>query len=267
MSLVSLALRLATIEAVRGQTFAGDNVLDSPLDPFDLAFGGEGVKRPLIAVYTSEDVGRPDGRDLLCPDRRVDLVLQIFLPPTTAVPSTDGATGLRMGEEGADAALDLVCRAVVRCLVADGSVWADIWQGLVNKVHEVAARPYIVEAENHVRVAAREFSISVDTIGDPLFEPVGDGTPWDRLVSALRGSPDPNLSRIAGVVEAAISGDFSALTDWDAARQTLGISLDTAEALGIAPIAATADQVQSWTVAFDDEAPLTVDASLQVPTP
>jgi hypothetical protein len=73
MSLVALALRIATVKALAGRTFAEGRVFDSAIAPLDVTVSEE--RAPLIVVYTDEESAEVSGHDLLVPDRALSLVI------------------------------------------------------------------------------------------------------------------------------------------------------------------------------------------------
>ncbi len=62
MSLVALVIRIATVRALRGRTFAEELVFDSKINPVNLVSKDE--QRNVIVVTTDDDNVDITGRDL-----------------------------------------------------------------------------------------------------------------------------------------------------------------------------------------------------------
>jgi len=228
MSLPALALRLATVFALRGQTWAGAAVLDQPVNPI------EGLTRtavPVIAVYSGDEVAKADSRDWLAGDRTMSLVIQIYLPPDLAVPNGPRIDALR---DGGELALNLIWRQVESTLLRGASLWAALWRNLVFTVHDVSSRPYLIDIDKGPRLVARETIFSLDTIAAPGFSAPADV--WADLLTLMQSTPE--LEPLAGLVDSAIRGG-EALPDWQQAVAILGLRDGADVALGLAPIAVT----------------------------
>lgn len=244
MSLVALAIRIAAVQALKGATLAGAEVYDSPLDPFDLALAAR--EKPTIAVYTGEDRGTVEGRDWLAPDQMIDLSFQVMLPTAVPVPSGDGTVTLRTRDAGAEMVFDLVWRQISAVLMAGTSDWAELWRLFVGNTPSISARPFIIEGEDGVRIAAQEIVIMASpTIGDPPFGAVLDGTPWQAFL--LKLADEPALLGVAEILTTAIETPND-LDDWQAARAVLGLTLDVADGIGIFPIVATEEALSEITL-------------------
>lgn len=240
MSMVDLVLRVITCEALRGNTIAGDAVHDSPLNPFELALKTGPV--PLIAIHSALAIEKPEGRDWLAADRRLDLSFQILLPVTVVVPTADGTIELKTMIAGADPAFDIVTRSIMRALIADQGPWATLWRKFVACIEEVVAVSYMIEGEKGARIAAREITVKLDPIAEPMFEAVEAGSVWDQVLAAMRGRAD--LAALADAVQFAIETGNPLATDWDRAAAALGLNRETVDAIGIGSVIPPTDPVE-----------------------
>lgn len=228
MSIPALALRLATVFALRDQTWAGTSVLDQPINPIE---GLSKATKPVIAVYTGDDVVKADARDWMAGDRTSNLVIQIYLPADLTVPNGPRIDALR---DGGEFALGIIWRQIESVLLKDTSPWASLWRSLIFSVHDVSSRPYLIEIETGPRLVARETIFAVDTVASPDFAPPSGL--WADLVALMTSTPE--LQPLATLVDAAIRGG-SDLPDWAIAAAQMGMRDGVIRSVGLAPADAT----------------------------
>ena len=264
MSLASFAVRTCTIQALRGQTLAGDTVEDSPIDPVSLAVG---ATAPLIAVFSDTEVLHAQGRSFLESQdvehgHTVDLTVHVFLPPNPAVPMP-GQPDIMLDarESGAAFAVDLLYRQITRALLLNDGVWADLWRRAVNSVVIIEAKAYVVQTEKGVRVPAREIMMRLDVLDEPSFG--GDAVPfWADFQAAMSASDD--ILDLAPIVAAAIQGD--ALPEWRATAALLGLRPEDMVDVSLGPLggAMTDPIVQMVEVAVDGASNEAPDGALDI---
>ena len=75
MSLTALAIRFATIRALKGRTFAEDRVFDSKINPVNLVAKNE--SKPVIIVTTDDDNIDITGKSLRAGNHKLELVIEI----------------------------------------------------------------------------------------------------------------------------------------------------------------------------------------------
>ena len=264
MSLASLAVRLCTIEALRGQTLAGDTIEDSPEDPVSLALA---ASAPFIVVYSDSEVLHGAGSSLLTsadasPHHLVDLTLHVFVPgdPTITLPNIQPVT-LASRESGAALAIDLIYRQMEKALAVNDNTWANLWRRAVLGVRSIEAKAYLLQSDKGVRVPAREIVMKLDVLDNPAF--AGETSKfWPDFVAAMQGSDD--LQDLAPVVAALVAGD--PLPAWRAEAALLGISAEDMAALGLGPMGGqpTDAEVPMSGAAIDPDASGASDASIAV---
>lgn len=222
MSLAALAVRLATVRALKGRTFAGAHVFDSKIDPLNLVVssGHEFV----VIVTTDDDDMTVEGRDLLAGDHRLELVIEVVAMAKLAVQSGEGEGAetltIPATDAGLEATLNLIGWQIARALAAGGGAWGDLWRSIVLKVREITSRRGADET-NGVRYAARQYIFRVDHIAEP--EPgVAPADVWARIVAALKA--DDELSAIGKIIEATVAAD--APEPWERVRAALGLADD-----------------------------------------
>ena len=84
MSLNRLALRLLTVEALRGRTLAGEAVRDSMAIPLDGPIALD-LPQPFVAVYTDDGLSQPRGRDLSTAGGTINLLIEFGVLPIQKV--------------------------------------------------------------------------------------------------------------------------------------------------------------------------------------
>lgn len=234
MSLTALAVRIATIRALKGRTFAGDRVFDSKINPVNLVASAE--REPVIIVTTDDDDISITGRDLRAGDHKLELVIEVAVTQKVTVEVENGGTTEVLSIPATDAGLEttvgLIGWQIAKALSADGGEWGDLWRTFVTKVHSISSRRG-ADDENGVRYAARQYIYSIDHISEPTpGETPGPVDAWGRMFAAMKA--DPELVGMAKIIEAEISaGEY---LPWEIARGELGLANDEAEIIGSKPI-------------------------------
>ncbi|PYF05035.1 hypothetical protein BJ122_102261 [Rhodopseudomonas faecalis] len=249
MSLVNLALRLVTIHALRGATYADERVYDSQIDAIDERITKE--KAPVIVVYIDDDSCRPIGMDLLDGERNVSLVIEVSVASRVEATEPGGAEQIVIPhtDPGLEAAINIMGRQITRALAAADTEWAQLWRSFVMRVNSINSIRG-ASAEKGVRWAARQIIIGCETMSEPEFgAPAAPGGPWARLISALAAIPDREpMSRL-------IAAEIATppLPDWRRAAASLGVNRDTAAAIGIAPIDDAADGIAAAEIVIEPD--------------
>jgi hypothetical protein len=230
MSLVALALRIATVKALVGRTLAGDRVYDSAIETIDAQVEEDGA--PMIVVYTDEEEGRTQGKDLMVTGRSLSLVIQCAV--ANRVQAQNGAVSVEIPhtDEGIEAVLDFMRHDIVATLQTDQGDWADLWRELVTSVENISVRRG-ASVKKGLRFAAREITIKVDTLGEPQPGYTAGG-PLDLMDALLRA--DPDLVDMADIIRSRIDPTATPPT-WDKTIKALGLSRRGALAVGLGPIA------------------------------
>lgn len=227
MAFTALALRLATVLALRGHTVAGDRVMDSAITPVDQRVAAE--RQPALAVYTDDLSASPEGRDLLGGDRSLQLVIEIVVADqvehegevSITVPETD---------EGLELTINLAERQVLRALQAEAGGWAEIWRGLVLKINKVESQRGAGD-KGGVRFAARQLVLTVQPLAEPGFGAVATGV-WRAFLDQLALEAD--FAALVPLLETEFEG--AALTDWRQVQALLGLTVEGVRGLGVAPV-------------------------------
>ncbi|MBB4287670.1 hypothetical protein [Roseospira goensis] len=220
MSLSRLALRIVTVAALRGRTWAGDAVRDSAIPPLDVAARTE--RLPFLSVYTDDGETVPRHGDLLSGQPGFALIIEMAV---TAQMAPDGAWAIPTTDAGMETTLDLLDRQIRRALMDPDDPWAGLWRALVIDIAVVRTQRG-ASADQGTRFAGRQIELQVRTLAEPRSGVTASGV-WADLLARLEA--DAALAPLAPVLRAEIEGDTPAmppvLWPWHWQR-------DAAEALG-----------------------------------
>jgi hypothetical protein len=156
MSLNRLALRIATVLALKGRTHAGDAVFDSRNATIDELVRDEAV--PVISVYTDEDMPGDE--------RQVSLVIECAVSvlqakgddePQLWTPTTDPMLELN---------LDLMEAEITDALADPDNEASDIWRTLVPDIVKISSQRGVFGVETEQRLAARQRLMTVRLLAD-----------------------------------------------------------------------------------------------------
>ena len=252
--LARVALRMATIGAVRSKTAVGDNVLDSEITALDADANGvltTDQQKPFITVYTDNGSDADMQVRGLHRSGRTDLVIEIAIAATMAYRNEAGDKEVAAGVPATDAAfelfLDVVGRQIVNALSDPRDPWAEIWRGLSGSIVKIERKR--TSDATGTRIAAHQLVITLDLLPDPVFgEPLADTSVWARFFAKLAEptlpnpghdpsdpeSPelivDPEIAAKATLL-ASLVGDPSGVLKHEAQRRRFGLTLDEARAL------------------------------------
>lgn len=230
MSLVSLALRLATIRALKGRTFAEDRVFDSRIEAIDTLAVNETA--PIVIVTTDDDEATIEGRDLLAGDHQHELVIEAAVWTKVATEKDDEVLVIPATDAGLEASLNILCYQITRALAADGGEWGDLWRTIVMRAPKIVSRRG-ADDTNGVRFAARQIIYTVDHIAEPLPGRMpAEGDAWARILGMLKA--DPEFAPIGKIIEAEIMA--AELMEWETVRAALGLPNDAAGWISQRPV-------------------------------
>ncbi|KAB2768625.1 hypothetical protein [Brucella anthropi] len=235
MSIGRIALRIATIEALRGNTSVEDNVLDSEIGSLDVA-GDESLRtnqeKPFISVYTdsakADDLGT--GRGLWI-NGLTELLIETGIAASMTETNQETGEGTIIdGIPATDSAfelfLDVVDRETVAALMDPDNVWAEIWRGLVGNIAKVERRR-TADAETGTRMAAHQQCILCDILPDPVYgAAIAPTSLWQKLLDQMAIIDHPYLATLRNL----LGLDVVQLQSTEQ-RRRFGLTLDEARAL------------------------------------
>lgn len=239
MSIGRIALRIATIEALRGNTSVADNVLDSEIASLDVKADGNlqtNQEKPFISVYTDgakiDDLG--GGRRLWL-NGLTELLIETGIAASMAETNQEtGESTVIGGIPATDSALelflDVIDRQTISVLMDPNNVWSEIWKSLIRDIVRVERRR-TADAETGTRMAAHQQCIICDLLPDPVFgEPIAETSIWRRLLDQMSAIDHPYLETLQNLIGASGSDPIPSQ------QRRFGMTLEEARALaGLAP--------------------------------
>lgn len=235
-----IALRMAAIEALKGNTLVDDNVLDSQIGALDVNADGDlrtDQEKPFISVYV-ESAKLEDKTDLRALHRSGPTELVIEIGITAAMTEVDPETGaakvIGLGIPATDPAfeffLDCVGRQVVNALTDPNNEWAEVWRSLSSGTFKIERRR-TSDASHGIRIAAHQMVITVGLLPDPVKgEPVAETSAWMKFFDKCAESSDPVLIKKREAMMDLL-GDPDNTLNSEAQRQRFGMTLDEVRAL------------------------------------
>ncbi len=226
MSIARTAVRVAAVKAITGRTLAGPRVADSAIEPIDVAVGE--VRLPLVTVTTDDDTIDTHGRDAWSGRRDLDLVIEMAV----ATEVKDGGFTIPQTDAGFEWTLDIMEHQIERALFDEGTPWGAVFMMLVPRIHKRVSRRG-ASAERGVRFAARQLVLTVDVIATPeQGAEVDPGTGYGRLLALM--AEDPELVKFGELLRGLI--EQPQRPGWKRAAEAAGLTRESAEAIGIAPL-------------------------------
>ena len=240
MSLARIALRIAAVEAIKGKTWVGDNVLDSPNGALDIQVDGRlrtEQEKPFISVYTDYSKNEDIRGRSLTETGTCDLVIEIGV--STAMLEKDRQTGqtrlvgidIPASDRNREFFLDIVQRQIFDALNDPGNEWSDIYRGLhrdLLRVEFAGAR----STDDGQRLTGHQIRLTVDLVNDPVKGVVlKPQSPFRRFLNAIEETGDAVYGRQAQTMRGIIEG---VQTGVDGAVRRYGLTRDEAGALQMA---------------------------------
>lgn len=268
--LARIALRVAAIEAIRGKTLVGDNVLDSEITALDADANGNLITdqaKPFVRVYTdgstSTDSAEPRS---FYEAGRVELVIELAVAATMTVRNENGdkevIDGIAATDAGLELHLDIVGRQIGDALSDPDNEWAEIFRSLCYRVQKIERAR--TSSSEGTRLAAHQIKMTVELVDDPLRgESLDSDHPLSVFLAKLEARtipnpahdpddpdspetlPDATATARAALMRAQLTGSNE---PWEAAQRRLGLTRPELLALGLGPIAGDEDRS---TPAFD----------------
>lgn len=175
MSLIRIAARIAAVEALKGKTLAGTNVLDSEIGAIDIAADGSAStdeKNAFIAVYTDTANSPGDPLRALVANGTTDFLFEagVTAAMTERDPETGAATivpGVPATDRAFEFFLDMIIRQIGDALTDPGNEWAEVFRKLITKFVSTK-RSRTSSDTGGVRMAAQQLLIQADLITDPV---------------------------------------------------------------------------------------------------
>lgn len=230
MSICRLALRICAIEALKGCTGVGENVLNSRHAALDVAADGSlrtNQERPFISVYTEAAIDKTPSFRSLRKNDNLDIVFEFGVTVTMGTTDETGVTQIEQGipatDEGMEFYLDTIGSDISRALCNPENEWAEMWRQLSGSAVEVE-RKRVSSEMNGVSLAAQQLRIRVNALADPVRgEKLAEGSAWSALLAMLEKRDHPYLKQIKSLFLETETGKEN--------QRRFGLSFDEVRAL------------------------------------
>lgn len=234
MSLVSFGLRLVASRLLRGRTWAGDRIYNSPIDPVAQwqAEADQGEQSACIALYSGKRVASVVGKATQGTGAVVELTFAVFLPPAITVADGEDSLTLETSNTGGAVVIDFIERQIEAVFRFGPQPWRDIWDIFVVSILEVRSRPLLYEIDKSVQIPCVEVTWELKVIPDPDFG-VTMLRGWQMLYEAMLA--DEDYAPLAPLLLSTISAPPE-LAEWRRVQAALGMSAPAVHSFGITPI-------------------------------
>ncbi|MEP3049420.1 MAG: hypothetical protein ABJL55_16350 [Roseibium sp.] len=271
MSLVRIALRMTAVLALKDQTLANDNVLDSEIGV--LSEGAEGLSlhkkhksKRFIAVYTDEAESTPDELRGFHDNGEVNLSIEFGVTDSMVIEEDDPddsekrirsvIPGIPFTNRMPELYLDLLSKQIRNVLSGGDNAAAEVFRSLVNKVLKIKVER-AGSAREGERIAAQKLTLTLDVLDDPQFsEDVEADLPMGRFFELLENGTSDD-QKLAALMRAQLP---SAPEGLEETQTRIGLILSEMQALGFKYIeyADETSTAQSVTIEVDGAAPVEV---------
>ncbi|KAB1086485.1 hypothetical protein F4V91_08615 [Neorhizobium galegae] len=238
MSLNRIAARIAAVQALKGKTLVGDNVLDSQIGALDIAADGTlrtDEDRPFISVYTDAAKSQDNPLRGFVANGSTEFLFEMGV--TAAHVETDSETGesvIYPGIPATDASfeflLDIVARQIGDALTDPANEWAEIFRRF-HYGNEVVERARTSNEGGGAKLAAQQLKLTVTLFPDPVRgSTLGDNTPLAFFFA--KAETVPELTEWVALMQAQLAG---AEYDWQTLLRRYGITRSEGDSLRITP--------------------------------
>lgn len=267
MSLVRVAARIAAIQALKGNTLVGGNVLDSQIGTLDVDADGNvrtDEDKPFISVYS--DAAKAEGADnharafVLNGDTEFLFEAGISAAHMELNEATGESTLVGIGIPSTDDAfefhLDLVIRQIGDVLSDPDNEWSEIFRRMAHQIIRVE-RARLSGANNGVRLAAHQLKVTAEMIPDPVrgaeLKPTHALTRFFALAATI---DDEVVAAQVALMQAQLSGDEAS---WKTALRRFGLTRTEGDNLLLVPPEGAEEDVDISEVAAEPAAPVAGD--------
>jgi len=205
MNLSQDILRLLTIKALQGRTWADDRVFDSPSQPADLKI--EQDRAAFISCYTDEADVDLDGQSFHNADAKVYLLIECAaadrmtvpaLPDGTSQsqpPAAETVTTLAQTDQALELIIGCLARQAIQALLATDNIWSELWRLFTtpgrSRVEVRRGGPGQEGQQSAIRYASRIMRMQVSVLADPVYgEGIGEPKRHDHKNGHDNGDDD-----------------------------------------------------------------------------
>lgn len=241
MSLIRIAARMCLVEALKDNTLAAGNVLDSAIGAFQVKADGSlrtDQDGPFLAIYTDAAKSTPNGLRGLTANGDTDILIETGVTAAMAVENDDGEgefvqVGIPETDASYDYLIDLIMHQVTIAINDPENPFAQLFISFVCSVKSVEIAR-VGNANDGVKLAGRQVKLRVELIDDPeIGQPLATGIPFDNFLTTFEASTDATQVAKASAMRAMVTGQDD---DLKATQRYLGLTADEMQKLGLAPL-------------------------------
>lgn len=238
MSLVRIAARIAAVQALKGQTLVGDNVLDSKIGAIDVGDNGAldiDEEKPFISVYTDGGAVKDVTSRSFYGPSSVDFLIEFGVTASHVVTNQETledvlVTGLPSTDDNMELQLDLLARQIGDALSNSKNDWAEIFKQLVSSFKSIARTR--ADTDKGVRAAAQQIKIEAELVSEPSEWPMPNHALSKFLTKATADEDDIEMqTRCAKILAALTKSELS----YEKSMRRFGLTKPDADALLLTP--------------------------------
>jgi hypothetical protein len=224
--IAAFALGLAAARSIKGQTWAGDNVVLEPTNPIEIK------TNPLICVYAAR--GRSEFKDnALDFASDVRLRFEIFLPP-----QVNAGNGITLNSEASQALVfAMIWRQIEQALLIQEGPWPHIYRNIRLRTCDLDVSRDLYEPVKGIKIPVAVYELRCETVADPVIgcEP---SLIWRDFLTAMQ-TDTTELASLAIIMVAQMVGAGGDLPSWQVAMGILGMTVEETQNIGLGPLAVT----------------------------
>lgn len=248
MSLMRIALRMSIVEALRGNTFADQNVLDSEIGAIDIATDGSVDSprgSPFISVYTAEAQGGGEMGMALFGSMKTDLVLDMAVSALMSKRDDEGeVTSDKLpvvpdSDAAYEVSLDILQFQIASALNDPDNSWAEIVRKMLSDKVE-AVEVTVGRSGTRARLSARQIRITTMIWPEPVsMESLKVTHPLFLFLAKLDEGDDDEVrdedfKELAAVLRAILNGQH---TGWKLDQARYGLSKSELDGMLVSDVA------------------------------
>lgn len=240
MSLTRIAARICAVEALKGKTLVGDNVLNSHIGALSVS-ADAGLRtdqqKPFVSVYADGGRGSGDGIRSLYSNGQTEFLFEagILMSHCERDDETDEAVileGIPATDDAFEFHLDIVIRQIVDALADPENAWSALFREMA-ATWQMSERARAAGDNRGTRLAAHQLKITAQLIADPVRgSQLKEQHPLAKFFAKAEAIEDAVVTAQIAVMRAQLEGDETVL---QTTLRRYGMSLGEAGAILLAP--------------------------------
>lgn len=242
MALMRIAARIAAVQALKGKTLVGDNVLDSQIGALDVAADGTlrtEEEMPFITVYTDAAKSEANRLRSWFDNGATEFLFEAGVTAGHTVTDPDTGESVLIGipatDGGFETVLDIVARQIGDAMTDPDNEWATIFARMHMGTTTVE-RARTSSDSAGVRLAAQQIKVTVSLMADPVKgADLKPEHPLAQFFAKVATLDDPVVSKQVEKMQACMAG--VAVPDWKMDLRRYGHTPAEGQLLAYVPVA------------------------------